>query len=120
MNKLLIVDDSATMRKIVMRVLRQAGIHAQTILEACNGLEGLKQLTENPDIELVLSDVNMPQMDGVEFVKGVRQSGSQVPIIMITTESGEMRSRAIAEGANGFVGKPFNAETVLRAIDRHV
>ena len=94
MNKLLIVDDSATMRKIVMRVLRQAGIQAQTILEACNGLEGLKQLTENPDIELVLSDVNMPLMDGVEFVKVVRQSGSQVPIIMITTESGEMRSRA--------------------------
>ena len=89
--KILIVDDSATMRKIIMRSLRQAGISVEEILEAANGLEGLEVLAAAPDVDLVLSDINMPEMDGITFVKNVREkhTKAELPMVMITTEGGE-------------------------------
>ncbi len=119
MNKLLIVDDSSTMRKIIMRVLRQAEIPVETILEAGNGIEALEQITSHPDINLILSDVNMPEMNGIDLVKKVRESKSSddLPIIMVTTEGGDgMREQAMAGGANGYVCKPFTPETFSEAL----
>ncbi|MFT4539768.1 MAG: two-component system chemotaxis response regulator CheY [Planctomycetota bacterium] len=120
MKKLMIVDDSSTMRKIIMRVLRQADIAVENILEAGNGIEALEQLASNPDIELILSDVNMPEMNGIDLVKNVREkhNSDTMPIIMITTEGGEaMRNKAIENGANGYVSKPFTPDTIRLALE---
>ena len=123
MNKLLIVDDSSTMRKIIMRVLRQAEVQVETILEASNGVEALDQLASNPDVALILSDVNMPEMNGIDLVRKVRESkpADQLPIIMVTTEGGDsMREQAIQGGANGYVCKPFTPETFSEALKPYV
>lgn len=123
MNKLLIVDDSSAMRKIIMRVLRQAEIPVDTIIEASNGLEALEQLTSNPDIELILSDVNMSEMNGMDLVKRVRETKdrTQLPIIMVTTEGGDaMREQAMANGANGYVCQPFTPEVFGEALKPYV
>lgn len=123
MQKLLIVDDSATMRKIIMRVLRQAQIPVDEILEAGNGKEGLQRLVANPDIQMVLSDINMPEMNGIEFVKAVRtrKSKDELPMIMITTEGGDqMIETAIGEGANGYVTKPFTPDSIRSALEGFV
>ena len=120
MNKLMIVDDSSTMRKIIKRVLRQAEVEVDNILEAGNGVEALEQLCANPDIALILSDVNMPEMNGIELVKKVREDKDKMtlPIIMVTTEGGEsMVETAISSGANGYVTKPFTPDTIRAALD---
>ena len=120
MKKILIVDDSATMRKIIMRVLRQADFQAETILEASNGVEGLQRLVSDPDIQLILSDINMPEMNGIDFVKAVRTKHDRVkmPMVMITTEGGEaMVQTALENGANGYVTKPFTPESIRQALE---
>ena len=110
MANVLIVDDSSTMRKIITRSLRQAGFTVDEIYEAGDGIEGLNALGANK-IDLILSDINMPNMDGLEFVKSVRGKGLKVPIVMITTEGGEdVIGDAIASGANGSIRKPFTPE----------
>lgn len=119
MTKILIVDDSATMRKIIMRVLRQAEVNVDTIVEAGNGVEGLEKLAAEPDIGLVLSDVNMPEMNGIDFVRAVREKHDKdaLPMVMITTEGGDsMISTAMDEGANAYVTKPFTPETIKDAL----
>jgi two-component system chemotaxis response regulator CheY len=119
MNKLMIVDDSSTMRKIIKRVLRQAEIEVENILEAGNGVEALEQLCSNPDISLILSDVNMPEMNGIELVKKVREEkdSETLPIIMITTEGGDaMIASAMGNGANGYVTKPFTPDSIREAL----
>ena len=123
MNKLMIVDDSSTMRKIIMRVLRQADIACDSIVEAGNGVEALEALTSNPDVELILSDVNMPEMNGIDLVRRVRESRAkeQLPIIMVTTEGGDtMRDEALQGGANGYVCKPFTPEIFSEALEPYV
>ena len=120
MKKLLIVDDSSTMRKIIMRVLRQSEIAVEKIIEASNGVEGLEQLASNPDVQLVLSDINMPEMNGLEFVKAVRGSHGKedLPMVMITTEGGEaMVNEAMSNGANAYVTKPFTPESIRDALE---
>ncbi len=120
MKKILIVDDSATMRKIIMRVLRQADFQAETILEAANGVEGLQRLVSDPDIQLILSDINMPEMNGIDFVKAVRtkHDRAKMPMVMITTEGGEaMVQTALENGANGYVTKPFTPESIRQALE---
>ena len=121
MNKILIVDDSATMRKIIMRVLRQADFKADTVLEASNGVEGLERLVSDPDIQLILSDINMPEMNGIDFVKAVRtkHDAGSMPMVMITTEGGEtMVQNALDCGANGYVTKPFTPESIRAELDK--
>ena len=123
MNKVLIVDDSSTMRKIIMRVLRQAEIAVDNVIEAGNGVEGLAALGANPDIGLILSDVNMPEMNGIDFVKAVRSSHSKekLPVIMVTTEGGgTMVNTAMELGANGYVCKPFTPESIRSALEPYV
>ena len=110
MSNVLIVDDSSTMRKIIARSLRQAGFVVGEVFEAGDGIEGLNSLDANK-VDLVLSDINMPNMDGLEFVRAVRGKGSKVPIVMITTEGGEdVINEAIASGATDSIRKPFTPE----------
>lgn len=110
MSNVLIVDDSSTMRKIITRSLRQAGLSVETIYEAGDGIEGLNALGSGP-IDLILSDINMPNMDGIEFVKQARAQGCTVPIMMITTEGGEdIIGEAISSGATGSIRKPFTPD----------
>jgi two-component system chemotaxis response regulator CheY len=120
MNKILIVDDSATMRKIIVRVLRRANIDATTVLEASSGVEGLQRLVSDPDIQLILSDINMPEMSGIDFVKAVRTKHAKeaLPMIMITAEGADASLQsALSSGANGYVTKPFTPETIRRALE---
>jgi two-component system chemotaxis response regulator CheY len=111
MANILIVDDSSTMRKIISRSLRQAGLSVEEIFEAGDGIEGLGVLAAGKPVTLILSDINMPNMDGLEFIKQVRANGNQVPIVMITTEGGEeILKEAIASGASDSIKKPFTPE----------
>jgi two-component system, chemotaxis family, chemotaxis protein CheY len=110
----LIVDDSSVMRKIVERTLRQAGISLVRVLEASNGVEALS-LLRTERVDLILSDINMPSMDGLEFLRQLRAESlaPDVPVVMITTESSEEHVReAIVAGAHGYIRKPFTAEQV--------
>jgi len=114
----LIVDDSAVMRKIVERSLRQAGLDALIVHEAGNGNEGLRVL-EAQSVDLILSDINMPSMDGLEFVRQIaaRRLAPGVPVVMITTESSEEHVKeAISAGARGYIRKPFTAEQVKQRV----
>jgi two-component system, chemotaxis family, chemotaxis protein CheY len=112
--KALIVDDSSVMRKIVERSLRQAGIELAQVLEAANGAEALGMLRESP-VDLILCDINMPVMDGLEFVQRLRsvESAKLVPVVMITTEGSESRVvQALSSGARGYIRKPFTPDQV--------
>jgi two-component system, chemotaxis family, chemotaxis protein CheY len=110
----LIIDDSSVMRKIVERSLRQAGINLTQVLEAGNGAEALAVLKES-GVDLILCDINMPVMDGLEFIKqlpGVANA-KDVPVVMITTEGSESHvAQALTCGARGYIRKPFTAEQV--------
>lgn len=110
----LIVDDSSVMRKIVERALRQAGLSLRTVFEASCGTEALELLRQNR-VDLILSDINMPHMDGLEFLRQLRAQNlaPDVPVVMITTESSEDHVRkAIVAGAQGYIRKPFTPEQV--------
>jgi two-component system, chemotaxis family, chemotaxis protein CheY len=110
MANVLIVDDSSTMRKIISRSLRQAGLPVDDIYEAGDGIEGLNALN-GKKVDLILSDINMPNMDGLEFIKQVRANGNTVPIVMITTEGGEdIIKEAISSGASASIKKPFTPD----------
>jgi len=109
---LLIVDDSTAIRKILLRVLTQTGLELGQVLEAGDGKEALKQM-EGREISLVLSDINMPNMDGLELLRTLRGSPQwhDLPVVMITTEGGQARvEEAIALGATSYVRKPFSAD----------
>ncbi|MGB0865246.1 MAG: response regulator [Granulosicoccaceae bacterium] len=114
--KVLVVDDSASMRMIVKRTLKQAGFDGLDFSEAADGLEGLKQLeAEKPD--LVLCDWNMPNMNGIDFLRKAREDGNTVRFGFITTESTtEMRQAAREAGAQFLIAKPFNADTFQRTL----
>jgi len=110
MANVLIVDDSSTMRKIISRSLRQAGLPVDDIFEAGDGIEGLNVLGDK-SVDLILSDINMPNMDGLEFIKQVRGNGNSVPIVMITTEGGEdIIKEALSSGASASIKKPFTPD----------
>lgn len=114
----LIVDDSTVMRKIVERALRQAGLDPLVVLEAGSGIEGLDVLKAS-QVDLILSDINMPSMDGLEFLRQVRlrNLAPGVPVVMITTESSEEHvKQAIQAGAQGYIRKPFTAEQVKERV----
>jgi two-component system chemotaxis response regulator CheY len=116
--RVLIVDDSSVMRKIVGRSLRQAGLEIVELLEASNGSEALSLAKENP-LDLILSDINMPVMDGLEFVRQLRciESAKHIPVIMITTEAGEAHVvEALSLGASGYIRKPFTPEQIKERV----
>jgi two-component system, chemotaxis family, chemotaxis protein CheY len=116
--QVLIVDDSSVMRKIVERSLRQAGIEIAKVFEAGNGAEALAVLSENK-VDIILCDINMPVMDGLEFVKQLPNvaNAKGVPVVMITTEGSEGHVvQALSAGARGYLRKPFTADQVKEHI----
>ena len=121
MSTVLIVEDSSTMRKIISRSLRQAALPVNEIFEAADGFEGLLQLGGDNTIDLILSDINMPNMDGLDFVTAVRERGFKMPIVMLTTEGGEdMIKEAINRGANASIKKPFTPEQLKGYLDTYL
>jgi len=120
MSSVLIVDDSSTMRKIITRSLRQAGFSLDEITEAGDGHEGLSAL-EKGKVDLILSDINMPNMDGLEFVKRVRARGITTPVVMISTEGGEdVVKEAMASGASNTIRKPFTPEHLQEKLGKYL
>ena len=110
----LIVDDSSVMRKIVERSLTQAGIEMTQVFQAGNGAEALAVLRENK-VDLILCDINMPVMDGLEFIKQLPgiENAKNVPVVMITTEGSEAHVvQALSCGARGYIRKPLTPEQV--------
>ncbi len=110
----LIVDDSKSMRKVIKKALYASGFRVGECLEAGNGREALDILAENW-IDVVLSDVHMPEMDGVEFLRTLRADDHwrDLPVVYITTESSETRIQELMDmGAGGYLRKPFRPEAI--------
>ena len=110
----LVVDDSAAIRKILQRVLRQTGMAIHTIHEAGDGQEALT-LLGTQTVDLILSDINMPKMDGLQMLAAIKASARwrHIPVVMITTEGGETKvAEAVKLGAAGYVRKPFTADQI--------
>jgi len=110
----MIVDDSAAIRKILQRVLVQADVPLGKVHEAGDGKEALEKLQGNP-VGLILSDINMPVMDGLELLSKLKADDGlkAVPVVMITTEGGQAKVlEAVNLGAAGYVRKPFTAEQI--------
>lgn len=114
----LIVDDSAAIRKILVRVLSQTDLPIKNLHEANDGLEALKILEEN-EVSLVLSDINMPNVDGLELLTKIRATPKwkQLSVVMITTEGSQAKvMEAVQLGAKGYVRKPFTAEQIKEKV----
>ena len=115
---LMIVDDSGTMRKIIMRTVRMSGLNFKRTEEAGNGVEALEKLNAGP-VDIMLVDINMPEMDGAELVKKVREipACKRTKIVMVSTESSqEIIERIVADGADGFIAKPFTPEKFYKEL----
>jgi len=113
---ILVVDDSASIRQMVAYTFQAEGY---TVVEAADGLEGLAKAHARDDIDLILSDQNMPNMDGLTLVNTLRDHPRyfSTPILMLTTESNEsMKLQGRAAGANGWLVKPFNPEKLLQVV----
>lgn len=110
----LIVDDSAAIRKILQRVLMQAEVPLGQVYEAGDGLEAIEKL-KTGNVNLILSDINMPNMDGLQLLAQIKANAawSNMPVIMITTEGSQTKvMEAVQLGAAGYVRKPFTAEQI--------
>jgi two-component system chemotaxis response regulator CheY len=115
--KILIVDDSATVRDQVTVALAQEG--AFELLQACDGVAGCEQLEKHPDTALVISDVNMPRLNGIEMAKAIKATGKHagMPIVMLTTEGrADLIAEAKLAGAKAWIVKPFKPEQLLAAV----
>ncbi len=111
--KLLVVDDSSTMRRIIKNTLARLGY--KDILEGADGLEGWAALDAAPDVGMLITDWNMPEMNGLELVKKVRADERFVdlPIIMVTTEGGKAEViTALKAGVNNYIVKPFTPQVL--------
>ncbi len=115
---ILIVDDSETLRHQVCTVLHNGGF---ATLEAADGLEGMQMITERPDLSLVLCDVNMPRLGGLEMLEFIQAQGKlgDLPVVMLTSEGQTaLVRRAKAAGAKGWIVKPFQPELLLAAVKK--
>jgi two-component system chemotaxis response regulator CheY len=118
MKKVLVIDDSPTVRQQVGLALKQAGY---TVMEATDGMDGAQKIASNSQIALVICDVNMPRMNGLEMLEKVRTDPKTVnlPVVMLTTEGQpELIQRAKKAGAKGWIVKPFKAELLIGAVQK--
>lgn len=118
--KVLIVDDSRTIRQQVNFTLAKSGL---TVIEAEDGKDGIEKLRANADISMIISDVNMPNMNGLEMVEAINADSSiaHPPIVMLTTEgSGELVDRAKKAGAKGWLVKPFKPDQLVAIVTKLV
>jgi two-component system chemotaxis response regulator CheY len=116
--KVLIVDDSKTIRQQVSFTLTKGGFG---VVEAEDGKDGLEKLSANADVSMIISDVNMPNMNGLEMVEAIKSGGKHptLPIVMLTTEgSAELIERAKAAGAKGWLVKPFKPEQLIAVVQK--
>ena len=115
-HKILVVDDSVTVRQQVSLALTQAGF---SVVEASDGVDGLMQIGHHPDLSLVLCDVNMPRMDGIAMLEQMKANGARasLPVLMLTTEAAPaLVDRAKKAGAKGWIVKPFKPELLVGAV----
>ena len=111
--KVLVVDDSSLVRRQVGKALTGAGF---SISEATDGLDALEKLAASPDTRLIVCDVNMPRMNGLEFIERLNAGGSRIAVVMLTSEGQpELVERAKALGAKGWLVKPFKPELLVAA-----
>jgi two-component system chemotaxis response regulator CheY len=113
----LVIDDSRAVRMIIGAILRELSMEVR---EAANGLEALDQLKQNPDIDLVLVDWNMPEMNGLDFIRAVRAQADYagLRILMVTTEAeGAQVTRALDAGANEYLMKPFTKDVLVAKLN---
>jgi two-component system, chemotaxis family, chemotaxis protein CheY len=116
--RVLVVDDSATVRQQVGIALQSAGYE---ILEAVDGADGLSKLADNSDISMVICDINMPRMSGLEMIEQLAQSKTirKVPVVMLTTEGQPaLIQRARQAGAKGWIVKPFKPDLLVAAVNK--
>lgn len=114
--KILVVDDSVTIRQQVGLALTQAGF---VVVEAADGLEGLAQVERHTDLAMALCDVNMPRMNGIEMLEAMKANGANagLHVLMLTTEAAPgLVDRAKKAGAKGWIVKPFKAELLVAAV----
>ena len=114
----LIVDDSNSMRAVIKKIISISGFKIDRCIEAGNGKEALEALTDNW-VDVIVSDINMPEMNGFELLKTLKEDDllKNIPVILITTESSEGRMRdAFNLGAKGFIKKPFTPEEVKKIL----
>jgi two-component system chemotaxis response regulator CheY len=113
---ILVIDDSAMVRTQVGRALTGAGF---TVVEAVDGVDALTKLAAAPTTRLIVCDVNMPRMNGVEFLERLLSEGSALPVVMLTTEGQpELIQRAKALGAKGWIVKPFKPDLLIAAVKK--
>ncbi len=113
--KALVVDDSMTIRRIVIKALGIVGITDAT--EAGDGAEALSAINQGDDFDLILLDWNMPKMSGIETLRAIRQAGRKTPVIMVTTEAEKSRViEAIKTGANDYLIKPFSPDQLAAKV----
>lgn len=113
---IMIVDDSATMRKIIKHHINQLGYEG--VIEATNGAEGLKKL-DNREVDLIICDWNMPEMNGLQFLHALKKEEKDTPVIMLTTVNTEGEVRAALEaGATSYITKPFTRDDLKEKIDQ--
>lgn len=119
MSKIIIVDDSATMRSQVRQALTAGNFQ---LVEAVDGQDGLEKVNADPDISVMILDVNMPRMNGIELAEALAQNGriaSGLKIVMLTTEGhADLIQRAKAAGAKGWIVKPFKPDLLLAAVQK--
>ena len=113
----LVVEDSPTMRQLLVFALKR--IKGMRTVEACDGVDALRKLASEDKPDIIITDINMPIMDGLKLVQRVRADERlrEVPILIITTEGGaEDKARALALGANAYIAKPIQAPQVIRQV----
>lgn len=118
----LLVDDSATMRKIVRRKMKEVGFVVDEFLEAADGKQALEKVFNN-SVDLILLDWNMPVMNGLEFIQALRSIDlpKRIPVIMVTTEgSHEKVNEAIKSGVDGHILKPIDAEQLRDVLEEYL
>ena len=119
---ILIVDDSSLTRVAIKRIIDMADIDVKEVLDACNGQEALELLSEN-EIDMVLADLNMPEMSGMELIEKMQESEdlASIPVIVISTESSTTRvNELIEDGIKGFLHKPFTPEEFRTILEKNL
>ena len=119
--KILVVEDSELLHRMYELILLPYRRNGSEVLHAYNGREGLNLLGSNPDVELIILDINMPVMSGLEFLRCLQAEDAfkNIPVIIVTTEGKEDDTiRGLKAGARGYVAKPFQAPDLYRIIER--
>ncbi len=123
MTKVLLVDDSAVMRKIIQRNIKETGLVVDEFVEAGDGNQALDKVNADGDLDLILLDWNMPNMSGIEFVKTLRSLNlsKRIPVVMVTTEGSDAKvSEAKESGADGYLTKPFTKDRLRDTLGEYL